>query len=185
MNKKQKFRGEREYHVGDKIEVNDKMQRRYVYVLSAPMGEDFAEGFRPEVSPAEMLRLGVFEGKYLNDCRGEFPREWYENAEERMSVGKADAGKNCFGVKSRQPLSVWRERGWIGPGDPDVRGWFQWYCRYWLGRRDEKLDGRQIRRWRAFRRHRAQVKKNCKLGDVECRKKQRQALLQWAYDPFI
>jgi len=86
---------------------------------------------------------------------------------------------NFFGVNASQPLAIWRNNGWIHPDDP--RGWFQWYCRYYLGRRHED-DGRQIRRWRAMRRHLTQLKNNCTPFDFDCRKKQRQALLHWAYD---
>ncbi len=163
------------------------MQSGYTYQLSEPIGKNFHPDFTPQFSPKEMLSLGVFEGKYLNDCTSEFPREWYEEAlkKNKLSPEKADPSLNYFGIKSRQSLSVWREKGWITPDDPDIRGWFQWYCRYYLGRRDPVLDERQIKRWRAFRRHLGQIKKNCSPGDLFCRPKQRQALLQWAYDPFV
>ncbi|MFA5999797.1 MAG: hypothetical protein WC783_02325, partial [Candidatus Paceibacterota bacterium] len=78
-----------------------------------------------------------------------------------------------------QPLSVWKAKGWIRPQDP--RGWFEWYCRYYLGRRT-KDDERQIKRWLAMRRHIMQIKNNCRAGDEHCRPRQRQALLHWAYD---
>lgn len=180
-----KAKSEKNYHIGDKIIVNDLMQKNYHYLLTAPMGQDFDIDFKPELSPAEMLKLGVFEGKYLNDCFNEFPREWYENATESLSPAKPNISKNFFKIKSRQSLQIWRENGWILPNDPDVRGWFLWYCRYYLGRRDESVDKRQIKRWRAFRRHVAQIKNNCFEKDLDCRKRQRQALLQWAYNPFI
>lgn len=166
--------------LGDTILVNDSFQRGYRYRISAPIGEDFAADFSPRFTPAEMLKLGVFEGKYINDCRGEFPETWF--LEARLS-DKPDPSINCFGVKSRQPLSVWRDKGWILGDDP--RGWFQWYCRYYLGRRNSEVDDAQIKRWRAFSRHAAQVRANCQPGDVFCRPRQRQALLQWAWDPFI
>jgi len=144
------------------------------------MGEDFAYGFNPCFSPQDMLEMGVFEGKYCNDCVGELPEEWFTNA--RISE-VADVTLNYFGVKSRQSLSVWQEKGWII--EPDPRGWFQWYCRYYLGRRIDVVDALQIKRWRAFARHAGQIKANCKPGDITCRPIQRQALLQWSYDPFI
>lgn len=162
------------------IEVNDRMQSGYRYRLEAPEGASFDLDFQPFHSPAEMLALGVFEGKYLNDCQGEFPESWFEKA--KLSE-VADPGVNYFGIKSRQPLSHWRDKGWIH--GPDPRGWFQWFCRYYLGRRLPEVDQIQIKRWRGFARHAGQIRANCHPGDIFCRPRQRQALLQWAYDPFI
>lgn len=170
----------RRFIQGTIITVDDKMQKGYSYRLDAPMGERFAGSFRPFFTPKEMLALGVFEGKYLNDCRGEFPADWFTKAK---TSEVADVTMNYFNIKSRQPLSVWREKGWIL--GPDLRGWFQWYCRYFLGRRLPEVDEKQIKRWRNFARHAAQIRANCKPGDLACRPRQRQALLQWAYDPFI
>ncbi len=157
--------------------VNDRMQQGYRYRRTARAGEDFDPAFAPELSPAEMLALGVFCGKYLTDCRDEFPASWFAHA--RLATGARDCALNYFGVDASQPLAEWRRKGWLHPDDP--RGWFQWYCRYWTGRRMED-DARQIVRWRAFRRHAAQVRKHCEPGDPFCRPRQRQALLQWAYD---
>ncbi len=166
--------------VGAVIVVNDRMQSGYKYILSSAEGAEFDEGFTPFHSPQKMLELGVFEGRYCNDCRDEFPSKWFRNAEIR---NEADPSANYFGVKSRQSLHVWRKKGWIY--GPDPRGWFQWYCRYWLGRRLPEIDRTQIRRWRSFQRHAAQIRANCRPGDCRCRPRQRQALLQWAYNPFI
>jgi hypothetical protein len=168
------------YKIGDIVVVNDRMQRGYRYEIVARSGRDFAEGFAPHFTPKEMLELGVFEGKYCNDCRDELPKSWFAKAKISQV---ADPALNYFGVKSRQPLSVWREKGWIY--GPDPRGWFQWYCRYYLGRRIPDVDAKQIKRWRAFARHAAQVRANCDPGDWTCRPRQRQGLLQWAHDPFI
>ena len=159
------------------IEVNDLMQKGYRYQLVAAMGRDFQESFNPQLTPKEMLSLGIFGGKYMTDCREEFPASWFEK--EKLSPKKHDPALNYFGVNASQPLAVWREKGWIYEEDP--RGWFQWYCRYYMGRRC-KDDERQIKRWRAIRRHIAQIKLNCKPGDATCRPRQRQALLHWAYD---
>jgi len=161
--------------------VFDKMQQGYEYDCVEPMGENFDFGFKPELTPKEMLSLGVFEGHYLTDCQKEFPADWFETAQ--ISIDKADIGKNCFKIKSRMSLGEWRRRGWII--GPDPRGWFQWYCRYYMGRRIKEIDEIQIKRWRAFRRHYAQVYKNCMAFDMDCRVEQRQALLQWAYNPFF
>jgi hypothetical protein len=160
-----------------RVVVNDRMQKGYVYYLTEPTGRNFDEGFDPELTPKDLLRLGVFGGKYLTDCGGEYPKAWFGKA--KLSPSGADPNLNLFGVDASLPLSVWRDKGWIYP--PDPRGWFQWYCRYYLGRRCED-DGRQIRRWRAMKRHVSQLRKNCGPGDMGCRRRQRQALLQWAYD---
>lgn len=154
------------------------MQSNYRYQLTEPVGRNFASDFKPELSPAEMLALGVFGGKYLNDCRREFPASWYKKA--KLNSRKHDPQLNFFGVNASQSLAVWRQKGWINPIDP--RGWFQWYCRYFLGRRLESEDRRQIKRWRAIRRHVLAIKKNCRRGDLNCRRRQRQAVLHWAYD---
>ena len=160
-----------------KISVNDKMQSGYCYELAVPIGEDFDPLFTPELSPKELLELGIFGGKYLNDCKNEFPADWFLNA--KLSEIK-DKSLNYFSVDASQPLSEWVNKGWIHSQDP--RGWFQWYCRYFLGRRTPIEDQRQIKRWRAFRRHAGAIKKYCEPYDHQCRKKQRQALLHWAYD---
>ena len=160
------------------VVVNDKMQRGYRYQLVASAGRNFDPAFTPELTPKEMLRLGVFGGKYMTDCRKEFPKSWFAGA--KLSPGKRDPSVNNFGVDASQPLSVWRRKGWIHQDDP--RGWFQWYCRYYLGRRMPDEDRRQIRRWTAIRRHVRQIERNCEPADLTCRKRQRQALLHWAYD---
>lgn len=163
-----------------RVTVDDRMQRGYRYDLTAPPGGEFDPRFAPELTPAEMLELGVFGGCYMTDCRAEFPPDWFERA--RLSPGRPDKACNHFGVLAGQPLAEWRRKGWIHPDDP--RGWFQWYCRYFLGRRHPD-DMRQIARWRAFARHKAQVLRNCQPGDPFCRPRQRQALLQWAYDSRV
>ncbi len=159
------------------IVVNDLMQQGYAYVLTEPEGENFHPDFRPELTPPEMLTLGVFGGRYMTDCRDEFPSAWFTHA--RLSPGRRDPTLNYFGVNASQPLAAWRAKGWLHPDDP--RGWFQWYCRYYRGRRMDD-DARQIGRWRAYRRHAAQVARNCLPGDMACRRVQRQSLLHWAYD---
>ena len=161
--------------------VYDKMQQGYSYECVARMGRDFATNFTPQLTPKEMLKFGVFEGHYMTDCLAEFPPDWFFGAQ--LSPEKPDIQKNYFKVKSRMSLQEWQARGWII--GPDPRGWFQWYCRYYMGRRLPEVDAKQIARWRAFRRHLSQVEKNCPPFDFNCRPRQRQALLQWAYNPFI
>jgi hypothetical protein len=160
-----------------RVTVNDKMQKDYVYWRTKPMGRSFRPEFTPELTPKQMLELGVFGGKYMNDCGEEFPANWFTKA--KLSPERRRASVNYFRVAASQPLSTWREKGWIDEEDP--RGWFQWYCRYYSGRRCAD-DLRQIARWRAVRRHIAQLKKHCSPCDLGCRRRQRQALLHWAYD---
>jgi hypothetical protein len=138
--------------------------------------------FKPQLSPLEMLELGIFGGWYFKGDISEYPKEWFVSA--KISRTGFDSTLNYFKVASGQAMSVWKEKGWITPEDP--LGWFQWYCRYSLGRRISEVDEFQMKRWKAFGpRHIGGIKKNCELHDIWCRPKQRQALLQWAYDPFI
>src|SRR5215468_4110802 len=130
------------------IIVNDRMQRDYCYERVEPVGRNFDPEFKPDLTPAEMLRLGVFGGKYMTDCGDEFPASWFKHA--KLASGSRNKSLNYFGVDASQPLSEWRRKGWIHPDDP--RGWFQWYCRYYMGRRMPREDARQIKRWKATRR---------------------------------
>jgi hypothetical protein len=195
------------FHKGQTIVVNNTMRKGYSYVLDEEPGTNFASEFKPALTPGEILAMGAFEGKYLNDCISEFPAEWYLRALAlgKLSPQKADVSLNYFQIKSRLSLKQWEENGWTPPyhqkrrhsdsmgrdilndskENPDERGWFQWYCRYWMGRRMPELDKVQIGRWKAFTRHAGAIKKNCKPGDLSCRPKQRQALLHWAYNPFL
>ncbi len=160
-----------------KIIVNDKMQKA-VYYLTEPVGKNFHPDFTPDLTPKEMLELGIFGGKYMTDCKKEFPASWFKNA--KLSPKRRDPSLNFFGIDASLPLKVWQQKGWIHPADP--RGWFQWYCRYYMGRRIPEEDERQIKRWKAITRHIGAIKKNCVPGDLSCRRKQRQAVLHWAYD---
>jgi len=161
------------------VKVKDKMQKGYTYQLTAHMGRDFATDFKPDLTPKQMLVLGVFGGIYMRDCVKEFPADWFARA--KFAKGnKREAGLNYFKINASQPLSVWQQKGWIYADDP--RGWFQWYCRYYMGRRIPAEDARQIKRWRAIRRHAGAIAAHCRVGDNLCRPRQRQALLHWAYD---
>lgn len=156
------------------------MQDGYQYELTEPVGKNFDPAFKPELTPKEMLSLGVFGGRYMRDCKKEFPHDWFVKAKLYPdNLPGHDKKLNYFEVDASQPLSIWKKKGWIWKNDP--RGWFQWYCRYYMGRRCED-DDRQIKRWKAIARHIAQIKKNCHKGDLRCRARQRQAVLHWAYD---
>jgi hypothetical protein len=160
-----------------KIIVNDKFQKNYTYYLTKAVGKDFDSVFKPDLTPRQMLSMGVFGGKYMTDCRKEFPKSWFEKA--KLSPEKRDPSINYFKMDASKSLKYWRQKDWIHEQDP--RGWFQWYCRYYMGRRTSD-DERQIKRWKAMKRHIAQIKKNCEPYDLKCRPKQRQALLHWGYD---
>lgn len=161
-----------------KIVANNTFQKNYSYFLTQPQGKNFDKEFNPNLSPKEMLKLGVFGGRYMKDWGKEFPKDWFKGSKIN-SNDKKDPKFNFFKVSASQPLSVWRKKGWIHKDDP--AGWFLWYCRYYLGRRHSD-DARQIKRWIAIKRHIAQIKKNCIKMDWNCRPKQRQALLHWAVD---
>ncbi len=157
--------------------VNDNMQEGYAYTRTHKPGKDFAPDFKPDLSPKEILDLGVFGGKYMTDCRNEFPKSWFSDA--KLNSKKYDKSLNYFGVRASQSLLEWRKKGWIHKDDP--RGWFQWYCRYYMGRRHVD-DKRQIKRWVNMRRHIIWLQGACRVGDIFCRPRQRQTLLHWGYD---
>ena len=142
--------------------------------------KEFYKDFKPELSPKRMLELGVFGGSYFGSNIKEFPKTWFKKAKLSKNF---DISLNCFRVKSGLSRDHWIKKGWIFKEDP--LGWFQWYCRFSMGRRIPHIDQIQIRRWKNFKRHLMAIKKNCEEGDFNCRKRQRQAILQWAYDPFI
>jgi hypothetical protein len=191
---KKKGRPLSSFKKGDTIHVSNRMEKTS-YILSKDPGKDFDPRFKPYTTPGEILALGAFGGKYLNDCIEEFPAEWFLNALALNTLRgeKQDISVNFFKIDSRLPLSEWKKKGWVPGGpikgilsdpkkNPDIRGWFQWYCRYWMGRRLPELDDIQIRRWLAFVRHSGAIKKACTPGDLTCRPRQRQALLHWAWD---
>tara|TARA_B100001123_G_C14990381_1_gene899330 strand:- start:355 stop:798 length:444 start_codon:yes stop_codon:yes gene_type:complete len=142
---------------------------------------NFYKEFKPELTPKKMLEYGVFGGSYLGNTIKEYPKSWFK----KVKLSKTfDQNLNCFKIRSGLTLQDWKNRGWIMPQDP--RGWFQWYCRYTMGRRLPEIDKIQIYRWKAFGpRHIGAIRKNCRKKELNCRRRQRQALLQWAYNPFI
>ena len=159
-----------------RIIANNDLQDNYEYYLTEPEGKNFNPEFKPELTPKEMLEMGVFGGIYMNDLIVEFLKCCFFSA-KMLPVKHSNL--NYFGIDASKPLSYWQTKGWIHPQDP--RGWFMWYCRYYMGRRSDD-DIRQIKRWKQMKRHIAQVQINCPKGFLECRKRQRQALLHWAYD---
>lgn len=161
-----------------RIEVQESYQTGYKYELTEPAGKNFDTNFKPELTPKEMLQLGIFGGDYFNEVPQEFPKDWFKGVE--LSPKGANKELNFFKINASQPLSEWQRKGWIYEEDP--KGWFLWYCRYYMGRRIPDEDQRQIKRWKAIKRHVSQVVNTCQPGDMKCRPRQRQALLHWAYD---
>ena len=147
---------------------------------SKQKSEDFYKLFKPQLTPKKMLELGVFGGSYFGLRIKEYPKSWFKNAK---TSAKFEVNLNRFRVKSGMSKKQWLEKGWIFKEDP--LGWFQWYCRFSIGRRIPHIDEIQIKRWKNFRRHVIAIKKNCESADMNCRRKQRQAILQWAYNPFL
>lgn len=176
-----------DYKVGTKIIVDNKMQKGYEYELVEPVGKNFAADFKPHYSPLQMLREGVFGGKYCNDTILEYPKSWFVDG--RFSPEGNNSLMNRFRGDSRTPVANWKKEGWLNEKH-DPRGWFEWYMRYYLGRRiEEDFEGQpydryQINRWKSFARHFGQVKVNCDANDMECRANQRQALLQWSWPAY-
>jgi hypothetical protein len=162
------------------IIVNDPVQKGYTYTLTEKMGVNFDPVFKPHLTPKEMLELGVFGGIYFADEIAEFPKDWFTHA--RLSPKEYDKNLNYFRIKASQSLAIWQKNGWIHKDDP--RGWFQWYCRYYMGRRHPD-DQRQIKRWFNMRRHVVWLQGACRQADIYCRPRQRQALLHWAYDSRV
>ena len=142
--------------------------------------EDLYKLFKPQLTPKKMLEMGVFGGSYFGRKIKEYPKLWFKNGKLSKTF---DVEKNRFKVKAGLTRKEWLDKGWIFKEDP--LGWFQWYCRFTNGRRIPRIDETQIKRWKAFKRHVAAIKKNCEPGDIHCRRKQRQAILQWGYNPFI
>ena len=149
-------------------------------ILKKKSKEDFYKLFKPQLTPKKMLELGVFGGAYFGLSIKEYPKSWFINAKISTNF---DVNLNRFKVKSGLSRKEWQEKGWIFKQDP--LGWFQWYCRFSNGRRILHIDEIQIKRWKNFIRHVIAIKKNCETVDLSCGRRQRQAILQWAYNPFI
>jgi len=136
--------------------------------------------FTPSYTPMEMLDLGVFEGIYTAAIQ-DIPAKYKKHKNVLKRGSDPDITINHYGVKSRQSLKEWQKKGWTTELSP--LGWWEWFVKYWEGRRDEKEDALQIGRWKSFvARHNAQVQAKCKAGNKDCHTKQRQGLLQWAWD---
>merc|ERR1711871_1378915 len=116
---------------------------------------DFPE-FRPNLDPGQVMKLGSFGGTYFRPITSavtgksykkvytEFPAAWFEGLKKHQVASKSyDPGLNRYRVKCGGSLDMWESSGWISDIDP--YGWFQWYCRFFLGRRSSD-DERQVKR---------------------------------------
>ena len=112
--------------------------------------------FHPNISPVDIIKKGAFGGTYLRDIYSGVTGKFYKNSwkefSELKSIGKKyyasdfyEEKLNCYGVEVGTFLRFWESKNWIRPIDP--YGWFQWYFRYWKGRRSND-DIRQINRWK-------------------------------------
>jgi hypothetical protein len=163
---------------GSFVRVRNPHQWDYEYRLEHPPGT-IRRGFNPALTPTEMLQLGVFGGSYMHGCLHDYPAEFSAGV---TTVPKSNPRFNCFKVQSGDSREYWESRGWMSVEDP--LGWFEWYCRYWMGRELPGEDSRQIARWAAFApRHRGAIIAFAS-GDITGRSKTRQALLHWAHDPL-
>jgi len=160
--------------------------------------------FSPNLSPQQVLQMGAFGGTYFRDIISavtghrhhgleiisEFPKEWFAalDLEKQVTSQTYQKAVNHYKVACGGSLGMWETSGWIAEADP--YGWFQWYCRFYLGRRSSD-DDRQIDRWMKGQgpkgRWRVQlmnkiIKVNAQYDDIKISPVMRQVLLHWAYE---
>jgi len=162
-----------------------------------------APTFRPVFEPSQVIRQGAFGGTYwrpivsgvtgeaIKDAWKEFPDDWFKGVPAKLltaSWPRYDAAVNRYGVKCGGSLDMWESSGWISNIDP--YGWFQWYCRFFLGRRSSD-DARQIQRWNSVAgpggRFKNQLIGRCARAstthdDATISPVIRQSLLHWGYE---
>lgn len=156
---------------------------------------DWPDKFHPNLAPRDCIRAGMLSGTYFSRTDlisvGEFPVDWFEGLDPDTYSGDRERNEvNMYGVHAGTSQADWERAGWMHSDDP--RGWFQWYCRYWRGRRHED-DERQIDRWARF----ASVERGrwtrtlygkirsagVPVDDGSISPVIRQSLLHWAYLP--
>ena len=134
--------------------------------------KDYPE-FKPNLTPQQVLKMGSFGGTYFRpiyssvtkkhykseDVIKEFPNSWFKgiNIEKMVTSSDYDKNVNKYKVKCGSELGDWEKSGWMRKQDP--YGWFQWYCRFYMGRRSDD-DERQVKRWLAFAGPKGRFKKN-------------------------
>ena len=149
--------------------------------------------FSPNKTPIEIIKEGAFGDTYFRDIYSNINKKWYKNSWKKFVYLKNidtkfyasdyyDVNVNKYGVKCGRSLRFWENKSWINK--IDSYGWFQWYFRYWLGRRS-KDDKRQINRSKKIvRRFRGKLVKmirntGSRYGDFSISSKIRQILLHW------
>jgi len=166
--------------------------------------KDNENKFAPNLTPKQVFKAGAFGGTYFrpihssvtgkkytaNQVTKEYPKSWFKNLdkEKMITSGVYDKKINKYGVKCGSSLEAWEKSDWIVKQDP--YGWFQWYCRYYIGRRGAD-DERQIKRWLSitgpngrFRRRLMNeiIKKKTRYNDYSVSPVIRQVLLHWGYE---
>ena len=145
--------------------------------------------FQPNISPVDVIKKRAFGETYFRDIYSKTNNKFYKNSwkefEELKNIDKKyycsdfyDANLNYYKVEVGTSLRFWESKGWINKIDP--YGWFQWYFRYWKGRRS-KDDKRQINRWKRIASRFIDILKKLN-GKNKGSKKIRQILLHWCYE---
>lgn len=166
----------------------DKSKSNTPIGVTSPIAFQDHSRFKPVLTPLSILCLGAFNGSYFHDWpeypySKELPKRWMNLALKAGKISvKSNTDINYFKIKSGLERSSWLKSGWISEYDP--LGWFEWYCKFYCGRRIPHEDHRQISRWCSYKRHSSAVSNTCP-GDLSCHRRQRQSLIHWAYDPFI
>ena len=164
--------------------------------------DDYPE-FKPNLTPKQVLRMGSFGGTYFRDIHSSItgknykgktviknlPDDWFKgmDIDKKITSSKYDKNVNKYKVKCGSKLEAWEKSGWIVEQDP--YGWFQWYCRFYMGRRTDD-DERQVKRWLAFAGPKGRFKKNlinkikdnnADIDDYTISPVIRQSLQHWGY----
>ena len=159
--------------------------------------------FKPNLTPQQVLKMGSFGGTYFRpiyssvtkkhykskDVIKEYPKSWFKgiNIEKMVTSSDYDKNVNKYKVKCGSTLEAWEGKGWMNKQDP--YGWFQWYCRFYMGRRTDD-DERQVKRWLAFAGPKGRFKKNlinkikdnnADIDDENISPVIRQGLQHWGY----
>jgi len=159
--------------------------------------------FRPNLSPQQVLQMGSFGGTYFRpiysgvtkksytaaEVTKEYPKEWFKglNMKKQVTSSNYQNSVNQYNAKCGGSLEMWESKGWMANIDP--YGWFQWYCRFYQGRRSTD-DDRQIGRWKKCTSPKGRWRNNLigkifrssgKINDLNVSPVIRQVLQHWGY----